>query len=376
MKLYKIFTRFLILAAFSTAVAQPAKYSNEFLGIGVGARALGMGYTNVASVNDMTSGYWNPAGLMGIQSNLQAGMMHTEYFAGIAKYDFGSIAAKLDSFSTGSISFIRFGIDNIPNTTDLIDANGNVDYDRISTFNATDFALMLTYAQYIERIPGLDFGTNVKIIRRRIGDFAGAWGFGLDAGATYKYKDFKFAAVGKDITGTFNAWSYNLPPEMISTFQITGNEIPVNNVEVTVPRLILGAAYTKNVFKDKIGITGEINLTNTFDGKRNVLIKTNSVSVDPSLGLEVGYVKTIFLRTGLNNIQKITDVTGKSVTSIQPNFGVGLKYKIFSLDYAMTNFSNSTVSTYSHVFSLKLDINKFHMDLHLHHRHHLHNQHH
>ena len=375
MNLRKLFSQIFVITTV-VLTAQPAKYSNEFLGIGVGARSLGMGYVGAASVNDMTSGYWNPAGLMGIQSNLQAGMMHSEYFAGIAKYDYASVAAKLDSVSTGSISFIRFGIDNIPNTTDLIDANGNVDYDRISTFSATDFALLLTYAQYIERIPGLDFGTNVKIIRRRIGDFAGAWGFGLDAGATYKYKNFKFAAVGKDITGTFNAWSYNLPPNMISTFQITGNEIPSNNVEVTVPRLILGAAYTKLLLKDKLSFTGEINLTNTFDGKRNTLIKTKAMSIDPNLGVEFGYLNTVFLRGGINNMQKITEVTGKTSTSVQPNFGVGLKYKIFTLDYAMTNFSNSTVSAYSHIFSLKLDINKFHMNLHLHHHHHNHNQHH
>ena len=48
----------------SSVWAQAPKYSNEFLNIGVGARALGMGNANVASVEGVNSGYWNPAGLL------------------------------------------------------------------------------------------------------------------------------------------------------------------------------------------------------------------------------------------------------------------------------------------------------------------------
>jgi hypothetical protein len=46
--------------------ATAPKYSNEFLSIGIGARALGMGRTQTAVVNDVTAGYWNPAGLLDI----------------------------------------------------------------------------------------------------------------------------------------------------------------------------------------------------------------------------------------------------------------------------------------------------------------------
>ncbi|MFN5183705.1 MAG: PorV/PorQ family protein [Bacteroidota bacterium] len=350
----------LIYACFIShlCVSQTVKYSNEFLNIGVGARSLGMGYTGVASVQDVTSGYWNPAGLVGMKDNLEAGLMHAEYFAGIAKYDYGALSFKLDSLSSACASFVRFGIDNIPNTVDLIDANGNVDYDRISTFSATDFALILSYGRKIKKINGLDIGANTKIIRRRIGDFAGSWGFGLDAAVKYSYKDFRFAAVARDITGTFNAWSYNLSPGMISTFQATGNEIPVNNIEVTVPRLILGGSWTKNFYRNKMQFTGEINLISTFDGKRNVFIQSNILSTDPVFGVELGYLNTVFLRGGVNNIQRVTEIGGNRITTIQPNFGVGLKYKIFFLDYALADFSKSTVSTVSHIFSLKIEINK------------------
>ncbi|MBA3704674.1 MAG: PorV/PorQ family protein, partial [Bacteroidetes bacterium] len=256
--------------------AQAPKYSNEFLNIGVGARALGMSNSYVTSVNDVTAGYWNPAGLLEIGNQHQIALMHSEYFAGIAKYDYGAFATRLDSSSVLGVSLIRFGVDNIPNTTELIDANGNVDYNRITTFSATDFAIIVSYAKKI-KIPGLRIGANAKIIRRKVGDFAGAWGFGLDAGAQYDYKKWKFAAMGRDITSTFNAWSYNLSEETKAVFVATGNEIPSNSVEVTLPKLLLGAAR-KFDFTPKISLLTEINFDATFDGKRNVLIKSDVIS--------------------------------------------------------------------------------------------------
>lgn len=338
--------------------AQVAKYSNEFLNVGVGARALSMANANVASVSDATAGYWNPAGLLWQKSNLQVGLMHAEYFAGIAKYDYIGASKRLDSNSVIGLTFIRFGVDNIPNTTELIDANGNVDYSRLKSFNAVDAAVLISYARNIVKIKGLKIGGNAKIIRRKLGEFGGAWGFGLDLGAMYDYKKWRFAAMARDITGTFNAWSYTLSDDVKSTFALTGNDIPSNSVEVTVPRLILGASRTWYAWKDKISIGGEVNFINTFDGKRNTVVKTNAWSMEPALGLEAGYKGFVFLRGGIGNVQKQKDVMGKDITTVQPNIGVGIKYKVFALDYAMTNIGNVSTSLYSHIFTVKIDINK------------------
>ncbi|HNA59388.1 MAG TPA: hypothetical protein PLJ43_14750, partial [Chitinophagales bacterium] len=73
------------MSAAHTQTTAP-KYSNEFLSIGVSAQALGMSNSVVAGVNDVTSAYWNPAGLMLVEPDIQLGAMHAEYFAGIAKY--------------------------------------------------------------------------------------------------------------------------------------------------------------------------------------------------------------------------------------------------------------------------------------------------
>jgi hypothetical protein len=338
--------------------AQAPKYSNEFLSIGVGARALGMANSYITTVDDVTAGYWNPAGLANIGNQHQISLMHSEYFAGIAKYDYGAFATRLDSSSVLGVSLIRFGVDGIPNTTDLIDANGNIDYSRITTFSAIDFAALISYAKTM-KIKGLRIGANAKIIRRRVGDFAGAWGFGLDAGMQYDYKKWKFAAVARDVTSTFTAWNYNLSDDMKATFIATGNDIPTNSLEITLPKLLLGGARKFNITK-KISLLTELNLDATFDGKRNVLIKSKAVSVDPHFGLEAGYMNLVFLRAGVGNYQSYTDIDGKTIHTIQPNVGVGVRIKTVYIDYAYTNIGGVSVALYSHIFSLKVDINKKH----------------
>lgn len=347
------------LFSFSGLTAQVRKYSNEFLNIGVGARALGMGNANVASVEGVTAGYWNPAGLLKQKNDIEVGLMHAEYFAGIAKYDYMGVSKRIDSNSVAGISILRFGVDNIPNTLDLVDANGNVDYNRISTFNAVDFAALLSYARNIPQLKGVQLGGNFKVIRRKLGEFGGAWGFGLDAGAMYNYKEWKFAAMGRDITGTFNAWSYSLTDKQVATFIQTGNEVPSAALEVTLPKLILGVARNFSFWKNRISVLGEVNLINTFDGKRNTVIKTNLWSMEPAFGLEIGYKGFVYLRGGLGNIQKQLDDLGlHEITTVQPNFGVGVKYKIFSLDYALTDIGDRATALYSNIFSLKIDLNK------------------
>ena len=109
---------FLLTVVCCRSFGQFRKYSNEFLNIGAGARGLAMGSAQVASVKDGTSGYWNPAGLVNVKDNPQLNIMHAEYFAGIGKYDYASIALPLkDNKRTLGLSLLRFAVDDIPNTS-------------------------------------------------------------------------------------------------------------------------------------------------------------------------------------------------------------------------------------------------------------------
>ncbi len=341
------------LTAFSQI--ESFKYSNEFLAIGVGARALAMSNANVAVVNDLTSAYWNPSGLMSMNSDKQIGLMHAEYFAGIAKYDYAGFAMGIDNSSTIALSLIRFGIDDIPNTLELIDDQGNISYDRIKKFSAVDYAFLISYARR-SNIEGLNYGGNVKIIYRQIGSFAKAYGFGFDLSIQYHKKNWRFGAVARDVTSTFNAWTNTLSEKEKDVLIATGNELPDNAVEVTLPRLSLGVARIiklSNSFSSLV----EVDMDVTFDGKRNTLIKSDPISIDPRLGVEVDYKNIVFLRAGVGNIQEETDFGNTSSTSFQPNIGVGVIIKkMISIDYALTDIGDQSIALYSNVFSLRINL--------------------
>lgn len=344
------------------------KYSNEFLNIGVGAKALAMSNSFIASADDVYSGYWNPAGLIDIEDKFQGAVMHSEYFAGIAKYDYLSLARPIDDKSALGFSVIRFGVDDIPNTTQLIDAEGNLNYDRVTTFSAADYGFIFSYARKLEKT-GLSFGTNAKIIYRRIGDFSNAFGFGIDAAINYDYKKYRFSAVGRDITTTVNSWNTDLDEEVEEIFTLTGNEIPGKSLEVTLPRIILAAKRLTTISK-KLNLVTEIDLNFTTDGRRNTVIQSDVFSMDPTFGLDLGYKDKLFIRGGIGNIQETTSLVpinlnaeepfNEEVTAsewtFQPNFGLGLKLKNISLDYALTDIGNASDALYSNVFSLRLSL--------------------
>lgn len=332
------------------------KYSNEFLQIGVGAEALGMSNAVVAKTDNVNSGYWNPAGLTNIKTGWEVGAMHSEYFAGIAKYDYVGVARTLDPKSTVGFSFIRFAVDDIPNTTQLIDNGGNIDYDRITTFTAADYAFLFSYARKLN-IEGLSVGGNFKLINRKVGDFAKAWGFGIDAGVQYKRNEhWKFGLMARDVTSTFNAWIFNLDASMKEVFVNTGNAIPQNGLEITLPRFIAGANTRYDLGKKGLFAGGEVDLSITTDGKRNSIIKSNPFSIDPSIGVEFGYKTFVALRFGIGNMQYIKDFDDSKSLTIQPNIGIGINIKSFSLDYAFTDIGDQSTALYSHVISLRLKI--------------------
>jgi len=349
----------ILLLGLAPANAQVRKYSNEFLSIGVGARGMAMSGAQVASVNDVTAGYWNPAGLAQVTHNFQGSFMHAEYFAGIAKYDYGAIVIPMkDKKRFLGVSMVRFAVDDIPNTINLFEADGTINYDNIRSFSVGDYGTFISYAQSIPKLKNLRVGGNAKVIYRRAGDFATAWGFGLDLGAQYDIKKLKLGFMARDVTSTFNAWSFNFTDEEKEILVATGNSLPSSSLEVTVPKFIFGAAYEISI-KEKFHILPELNFEMTTDGKRNVPIRTNSVSIDPRFGLEMNYVNIIYVRFGVGNIQRVTDdIDGSPIVTWQPNIGVGLKIKGVGIDYAFTDIGNQSDALYSHVFSLNIGVNK------------------
>jgi len=343
--------------SFSQTDKVAPKYSNEFLSIGVGADALGLANSVVAQTGNVTSGYWNPAGLTQVNKWLEVGVMHSEYFAGIAKYDYLGLSHAIDKVSTVGFSAIRFAVDNIPNTTQLIDQQGNIDYSKITTFTAADYAFLFSYARKL-RIKGLSVGGNFKIVNRKVGDFAKSFGFGLDAGAQYHLKNFKFGIMARDVTSTFNAWVFNLDSQMQEVFIKTGNEIPKNGLEITLPRFIFASYGKFKLGQQGVYFASEINLDMTSDGRRNTVLQSKLFSFDPHLGIEFGFKNYFAIRGGISNFQYVKNYDDTEKLNFQPNIGVGLNIKNFHLDYAFTDIGDASVALYSHVISLRIKLNK------------------
>lgn len=347
----------LTLTTLATTGQATRKYSNEFMNIGVDAASLGMSNAVVSHTSDVNSGYWNPAGLVHVEDK-QVALMHSSYFANIANYNYIAFAMPLDNRSAVGISLIRFGVDDILDTTQLIDDQGNINYDRISTFSTADYGLTFSYARKLP-LDGLNFGVNAKIIRRIIGDFASSWGFGLDAGIQFQTdNDWKFGLMARDITTTYNAWSIDEDKfEQISGAVEGQNQELPETTEITIPKLQFGISK-KWIFNYDYSLLAATNLIVRFE-ENNDIISSSFASVNPALGFEFGYTDLVFLRGGVGNFQNELQIDNSENLTFQPNFGVGFKYKGIQIDYAFTDIGDQSAALYSNVFSLKIDFGIF-----------------
>ena len=307
--------RGLLLLGATAALALPVaaqstktpKYSNEFLNLGVGARALGMGKVQVSLADDATAGYWNPAGLANQTRKYDGVLMHSELFSGVVKNDYAAFSMPLDDKSAIGVSVLRLGVDNIADTRNIINEYGYIDYSKIEYFSVADYALLLSYARKVSRVEGLSVGANGKIIYRNIGKFARGYGFGIDAGVQYNHKGWNLGLMARDITTTFTQWTINADEYqkgLNSTIANGKDPIPTNSAEITLPRFVLGVGRRFELPKQFSALVAA-DLETTTDGQRNTPISTKSVSVDPRLGLELGYKNLVFLRGGAGNYQKI-----------------------------------------------------------------------
>jgi hypothetical protein len=332
------------------------KYSNEFMNIGVDAAALGMSNAVTASTGDVNSGYWNPAGLLSIEDS-EAALMHASYFANIAQYDYAAYAKKIDDRSAWGISLIRFGVDDILNTTQLIDSQGNIDYNRISLFSTADYGLTFSYARK-SQLKEIQYGVNAKVIRRIIGEFASSWGFGIYAGLQYEKNDWKFGVMVRDITTTYNIWNidedkYN---EIKDAVAGQNQEVP-ESTEITAPKAQLGIAK-KFEFHYDYTLLAAVNLNMQF-ARTNDIFASDAVSIDPAVGFEFGYTELVFLRAGVGNFQNVEQIDGSRKVNFQPNIGLGFKYKGIQVDYALTDLGDQSAALYSNIFSVKVDLSIF-----------------
>ncbi len=327
-----------------------AKYAGEFMAIGVGGRALGLGGAYVAAANDVTAGYWNPAALVRINYP-EFSLMHDEQFGSLENFDYAGVAFPYGTNDTTSattvdeqgmskpvlnykasafaVSVIRLGIDGIPDTRKLdtngdgiyTDIDGRPDLSQITYFNAADWAVYFSYAK--QQSEHLYYGANLKLIRRDIGDFH-ATGIGFDLGALYTpTENLSFGANAQDITTTLIAWN-------------TGTN------ELISPTLKLGAAYQFELLGGRVGPVFDTDVR--FENRRfSAIANVGPISLDPHGGVEFDYKKVVALRVGYNDVKNLT-------------LGAGIHLRKLDIDYSFAKFNADDQLGNSHRISLRFII--------------------
>lgn len=328
-----------------------AKYGADFLAGGVGARALGMGGATVALTNDVTAGYWNPAGLA-VMDYPEVAYMHAERFAGVVSFDYGSGAFPISSQSTVGLSFFRSGVNDIKNTLDAWDQERDQPKPNpesfIETFSAADYAFFVGYARSLS--DQMSLGVTGKIIRRSIGDFASAWGYSFDLGFQYRARRVLLGANIQDLSTMLQSWTVNTS-ELQNIQDVFGDELPQGGTELVLPVVRLGSGFIfptgENAF------TLGVDLDVAFDGQQAYVPNIGEVSFHPRLGGEFSFRDVIFFRAGINRLT-YSEELGLDVT---PSVGTGLNLRQVSLDYGFGDFAGVVSDLgYSHRISLRLTL--------------------
>jgi len=246
------------------------------------------------------------------------------------------------------------GVDNIPNTLNLIGPDGSVNYDNIETFSASDYAFLVSYGQDLGR-DGLTVGGTAKVIYRNLGSFSSAFGFGIDLGLMYESGNLRIGLMGRDITTTVNSWSFSFTPEEQKILQRTGNDIPISSTEVALPKLVLALGYEiSNGGPMTYLVESDIRFSS--DGTKSGVFSGSNLGIDPTLGLEIDYNNAVAFRMGFGNFQNIVNESAQSGFEFQPNIGVGVNLGKVRIDYALTNIGSVSGVLVSHIFSARLDL--------------------
>jgi len=328
MKQAGLFLAVAVLASsVSTAGTGVAKYAGEFMAIGVGGRALGMGGAYAALASDVTAGYWNPAALSHIEYP-EIALMHDEQFGSLVNYDYGAVAFPFGTNASLGLSVIRLGVDDIPDTRKAaIDANGDVTEDpdqvtridpsRVTYFNAADWAFYATYSR--RQSEDFSYGANVKFIRRELGENA-ATGIGFDIGLWYApFENVMLGLNLQDITTTFLAWD-------------TGTN------ELISPTMKIGSAYAIEALGGRFLPAVDFDIR--FEDRRYAsTANLGPVSFDLHSGLEFEFKNVLALRVGYSDVKQFT-------------VGGGLQLPKVAVDYSFAKFDGAGQLGNTHRISL------------------------
>lgn len=243
---------FCVLVGDVSVAADNGTASADFLNIGVGGRATGLGGAYTAAANDVSAGYWNPAGLTEIESG-QIGLSHISWYQDI-NYEYIGAARKVnDRLALGiSASYLNLGsiegydINDLPTgeiaSTYNLAAGVSMGYELSDNISAgvTVKYVAISLAGIGTSAIAADFGLNYRLLDRVV----------LGVAASNFGQKLKFENVEEDLPSNIRAgiavypFGSSLMVEVDAEKQMEGDVAVRNGVELHYQNYFLRGGYS------------------------------------------------------------------------------------------------------------------------------------
>ncbi len=303
----------LILFTVSLVAEDINNSAAAYIRMGIGARIIAMGEAGTATTKDVTSAYWNPAGLMEMK-DIEFSSMYNLSMNNDRSYKYAAFGKRFD-FGVLALNWVNAGVTDIEGYDDLDQPTG--------FFDDAEHNIALSYANKFKRF---SFGVTPKLYLSSI-DGETETGFGLDLGAKYDMNQYIQAGVmARDLVG--NLAGDRIPMQLslgIAAQPFLGVTLASDLVWESSenPTLNFGAEYWTPIGKDPEA-----------DSKVSVVEMSERSSWDDLLS----YSQT-GLRLGFND--------GRF------SIGTGLRFRSVQLDYVY-RFGNHDIFSDDHIISLIL----------------------
>ncbi len=291
----------------------------QFLKIGVGGRASAMGDAFVAVANDVSSLYWNPAGLSQFSEN-QIIFSHNQWVVDIF-HEFLGVVYHMDETNSFGVSVISLNTDDMPVTTEFA-PNGTGEF-----FGFKDIAVSFSYSR--KMTDKFSFGGTVRYVEETL-DKLKMRGVMIDLGTYY------WTGLG---TTRFAVAMTNFGNQLAPTGELVlfGGE-KVNDFQSFAPPTLFRIGFAFEPYQDEQNrLTASIQLNHPNDNSENV-----------STGIEYSWKDIFYIRGGYKiNVEEQDYSLGAGVN-------VPIDIADFSFDYSFTNFTRlGSAHRFSIILGLK-----------------------
>jgi hypothetical protein len=149
----------------------------QFVKIGVGARHAAIGEAGIASVRDLSSVYWNPAGISGIES-YEAAFSYTRWLADM-NYVAAAAGGRIGDLGTFAVTVAALDYGNIPEAV----LSGGSDGRTGQNVSGGNMLFGLYYARQFT--DNLSIGLGAKYLHEQLWEYS-AGTLAFDVGTTYQ----------------------------------------------------------------------------------------------------------------------------------------------------------------------------------------------